>query len=164
MAQRVGRVIALLFHDHGTRRGWAVSSTPRPYFTPGKDPVPIIQEAGWIPGPVWTSGKSRTTGIVCAWVDICNVGTKTLLHFDLCPAVACFNQLQAGNTTKRTHNSTMPHTNLRIVLQTQSMTRFYWHGYVVLSPYDCTVEANFHNINRYSPSSILWWGIFCAHM
>ena len=27
--------------------------------TPGKDPVPIIQEAGWAPGPVWTGGKSR---------------------------------------------------------------------------------------------------------
>ena len=59
MAQRVGRGIALLFLDHGTRRGWVVSSTPRPHFTPGKDPVPILQEAGWAPGPVWTGGKSR---------------------------------------------------------------------------------------------------------
>ena len=40
-----------------------VSSTPRPYFTPGKDPVPIVQEAGWAPGPVWRGGKSRPTGI-----------------------------------------------------------------------------------------------------
>ena len=36
-----------------------VSSMPRPHFTPGKDPVPILQEAGWAPGPVWTGGKSR---------------------------------------------------------------------------------------------------------
>ena len=36
-----------------------VSSTPRLHFTPGKDPVPIVQEAGWAPGPVWTGGKSR---------------------------------------------------------------------------------------------------------
>ena len=36
-----------------------VSSTPRPHFTPGKDPVPIVQEAGWATGPVWTGGKSR---------------------------------------------------------------------------------------------------------
>jgi len=57
--ERVGRGIALLFHDRGTRRGWVVSSTPRPHFTPGKDPVPIVQEAGWAPGPVWTGGKSR---------------------------------------------------------------------------------------------------------
>ena len=59
MVQRVGRTIALLFHDRGTRRGLVVSSTPRPHFTPGKDPVLIVQEAGWAPGPVWTGGKSR---------------------------------------------------------------------------------------------------------
>ena len=59
MAQRVGRGIALVLHDCGTRRGWVVSSTPRPHFTPGKDPVPILHEAGWAPGPVWTGGKSR---------------------------------------------------------------------------------------------------------
>ena len=29
---------------------------------PGEDPVPIVQEAGWAPGPVWTGGKSRPTG------------------------------------------------------------------------------------------------------
>jgi len=59
VARRVGRGIALLFHDRGTRRGWVVSSTPRPQFTPGKDPVLILQEAGWALGPVWTGGKSR---------------------------------------------------------------------------------------------------------
>jgi len=59
LAQRVGRGIVLLFHDRGTRRGWVVSSTPRPHFTPGKDPVPILQEAGWAPAPVWAGGKSR---------------------------------------------------------------------------------------------------------
>jgi len=59
VAQRVGRGIALLLHDRGIRRGWMVSFTPRPHFTPRKDPVPIVQEAGWAPGPVWTGGKSR---------------------------------------------------------------------------------------------------------
>jgi len=59
VAQRVGRGIALLFHDRGTRRRWVVSSTPRPHFTLGKHPVPILQEAGWAPGPVWAGGKSR---------------------------------------------------------------------------------------------------------
>ena len=33
------------------------------YFTNGKDPVPNLQEAGWAPGPVWTGGKPRPTGI-----------------------------------------------------------------------------------------------------
>jgi hypothetical protein len=58
-----GRGIALLFLDLGARRaGW---SAPRPgHFTPGKDPVPIVQEAGWAPGPVWTCAKNIVpTGI-----------------------------------------------------------------------------------------------------
>ena len=63
MAQRLGRGIALLFHDRGTRRGWVVSSMPRPYFTPGKDLVTIVQEVGWAPGLVWTDRKSCPTGI-----------------------------------------------------------------------------------------------------
>jgi hypothetical protein len=58
MAQSRSRVIALLLHDHGTRRGWGVRVTPRPFFTPGKDPVPIVQEAGWAPGPVWTDAEN----------------------------------------------------------------------------------------------------------
>ena len=59
VAQRVGRGIALLFHDRSTRRGWVVSSTPRPHFKTGKDRVPILQEAGWAPGLVRTGGKFR---------------------------------------------------------------------------------------------------------
>jgi hypothetical protein len=50
------RGIALLFHDQGTWRGWGVSVTPRLLFTPRKDPVPLVQEAGWAPGPDWTGG------------------------------------------------------------------------------------------------------------
>ena len=34
-----------------------VGSTPQA--APGKDPVPILQEAGRATGPVWTGGKSR---------------------------------------------------------------------------------------------------------
>ena len=59
VAQREGRFIPLPFYDRGIRRGLVVSSTSRPNFTPRKDPVPIVQEAGWVSGPVWTGGKSR---------------------------------------------------------------------------------------------------------
>jgi hypothetical protein len=40
-------------------------SKPRPgRFTPGKDPVPIVKEAGWHPGLVWTCvGNLYPTGI-----------------------------------------------------------------------------------------------------
>jgi hypothetical protein len=42
--------------------GWSASRPGR--FTPRKDPLPIIQEAGWAQGPVWTCAKNRThTGI-----------------------------------------------------------------------------------------------------
>ena len=37
------RGIAILFLDHGTRRGRGVNVTPRPLFIPKKDPVPITQ-------------------------------------------------------------------------------------------------------------------------
>ena len=37
--------------------GWSMPSPGR--FTPGKDTVPIVQEAGWAPGSVWTGGNSR---------------------------------------------------------------------------------------------------------
>jgi len=60
VTQRVGRGTALLFHERDTRKGWVVRNTLRPHFTPGKDPpVPILQEAGWALGPVWTGEKSR---------------------------------------------------------------------------------------------------------
>ena len=32
-------------------------------FTPGKDPIPIVQQVVWTPGPDRKAGKSRPTGI-----------------------------------------------------------------------------------------------------
>jgi hypothetical protein len=52
------RGIALLLLDHGTRRDCGVSVTPRPLFTSGREPVSIVQEAGWTPGPVWTGAEN----------------------------------------------------------------------------------------------------------
>ena len=57
-AHRGSRGIALPFLDHGTRRGCGVSVTPRPLFASGKEPVLIVQEAGWAPGPVWTGAEN----------------------------------------------------------------------------------------------------------
>jgi len=59
------RGIAVLFLDYGTGGGLGVSVTPWPLFTPWKDPVPIVQEAGWAPGPVWTGAENlSSTGIL----------------------------------------------------------------------------------------------------
>jgi len=70
-AHRGSRGIALLFLDHGilvplSRKSRRVSVTPRPLFNPGKDPVPIVQESGWAPGPgpFWIGAENLApTGI-----------------------------------------------------------------------------------------------------
>jgi hypothetical protein len=37
---------------------------PWPLFTPRKDPVPNVREAGWAPGPVWTGDENLSpTGV-----------------------------------------------------------------------------------------------------
>jgi len=51
---------------------------PRPHFTPGKDPVPILQEAVWAPGPVWTGGKSRPHRDLILDHPVCRVFIYTI--------------------------------------------------------------------------------------
>ena len=38
--------------------GWVVNATPWPLYSRERDPVPILQEAGWAPGPVWTGAEN----------------------------------------------------------------------------------------------------------
>jgi hypothetical protein len=42
----------------GTRRECVVSITPPAAFTPRKDPVLIVQEAGWAPEAVWIGAEN----------------------------------------------------------------------------------------------------------
>ena len=43
---------------------WVVNDTPRPLNPQETDPVPIVYEAGWAPGPVWTGAENLvSTGI-----------------------------------------------------------------------------------------------------
>jgi hypothetical protein len=63
-AQKGNSGIAVLFLYFGARWGWVVKTTPRPLYPRQSDPVPIVQEAGWRPGPVWTGAEHlATTGI-----------------------------------------------------------------------------------------------------
>jgi hypothetical protein len=56
-AQRVVRGIALSFLDPDAKGGgWSAPHPGRLY--PRKNPVPILQEAGWAPGSVWTCAKN----------------------------------------------------------------------------------------------------------
>ena len=44
----------------GAMWGQVVKATPTPLYTLERDPVPIVQGAGWTPGPVWTSKENLT--------------------------------------------------------------------------------------------------------
>ena len=79
-ACRGSRGIALPFHDYDTRRV-VVSVTPRPLFTPGKDPVPIVQEAGWSPGPVWTGAEN----LASTWIPSPDRPTRSQSLYRLGP-------------------------------------------------------------------------------
>ena len=43
----------------GARWEWVVNATPQPLYPWERNPVPIIQEAGWAPEQVWTSVEKK---------------------------------------------------------------------------------------------------------
>jgi hypothetical protein len=80
-----------------------VSVTPRPLFTPGKDPVPILQEAGWAPGPVWTGAENLAP-----------------LAFDpqtVQPVVSCYTDWATGPIIIRCRHNNYVHTACIIILK-----------------------------------------------
>jgi hypothetical protein len=97
--------IAIL--DLGTRRGWVVRVTTRPRFSPGeRTPVPIGQEAGWAPEPVWTQRLEEKSFCLCRVSNLdrrvvqsvarhyTDWATRFTLAFDLC----CTITEKKGNT------------------------------------------------------------------
>ena len=52
------------FFNLGDTRQQVFNATPRPLHPRERDPVLIVQEAGWAPGPIWTSAENLDpTGI-----------------------------------------------------------------------------------------------------
>jgi hypothetical protein len=63
-ALRESSGIALLCLQTSALGGGEGSASRPGRFTPGKDPVSIVKEAGWAPGPVWTGPENLApTGI-----------------------------------------------------------------------------------------------------
>jgi hypothetical protein len=52
------KVIALLILLPRRKMGCVVKATSRPLYPQERDPVPIVKEAGWAPGPVWTGAEN----------------------------------------------------------------------------------------------------------
>jgi len=73
-ADRRSRGIALFFNLGCRGRGGGWRLTPHPgHFTPGKDLIPIVEGAGWAPGPVWTGAKNlAATGILSPGRPACS--------------------------------------------------------------------------------------------
>ena len=79
VAQRVGRGIALLFHDRGTRRWWVVRARPGRTLPPGKTRYPFYRRLG---GPQGRSGRAENlvrTGIRSRTVQPVSVAIPTEL-------------------------------------------------------------------------------------
>ena len=55
-----GRIEAYLyfFLNLGARCIWVVTTTSRSLWPRGRDIVPVLEEAGWVPGPIWTCAKN----------------------------------------------------------------------------------------------------------
>ena len=142
-AHRGNRGIALLFLGHGTRRGWVVSVMPWPLFTPGKDPVPIVQEAGWAPGPVST-------------------GAENFANEDI------FHHLSVGERYYKWVYNSFQHNSLLILLAALinvMMTCFYPHLRYSSSQYPNKINPNCRSIVIY----FMWiltcnWTSFCVNI
>jgi hypothetical protein len=62
---RDSRGIALLcFYTSALEGGEGSTSRPGRFLPPRKDPVPIVQEAGWVPGPVWTGAENLAPTVI----------------------------------------------------------------------------------------------------
>jgi hypothetical protein len=50
-------IYSSVFFNFGVKWGWMVNATPRLLYPRERDTVPILQEAGWAPWPVWTGSE-----------------------------------------------------------------------------------------------------------
>jgi len=55
-AQKGHKGIALFFLEPRRLKGWVVKATG--LLAAGADPVPIVQEARWAPGPIWMGAEN----------------------------------------------------------------------------------------------------------
>jgi hypothetical protein len=65
------KAIAPLSLSHQSKEGWIVNTTTQLLHHEERDPVPIIQETGWVPGQVWMGMENLT---------------PTTIQFLVCPA------------------------------------------------------------------------------
>jgi hypothetical protein len=79
--QTGARDLALPILKLGSKRWWVVSAMTRPSYSLEKDPLPIVQDAGWASGPVWM-GKmlEHTFNQPCGDDSVKSVQLQTLIR------------------------------------------------------------------------------------
>jgi hypothetical protein len=138
-----------------------VSSTPRPHFTPGKDPVPILREAWWTPGPVWTGGKSRPHRDSIAE---CPARSQSLYRLSYpCGLVSatkfssCFHTLKQTNVHIAIFNEATEHNNLHsyyTVFQSKEYSARTSNAALYLENFCQTLKINKLLITKFATNTI----------
>ena len=76
-AQRGVQVQLYSSFNLGARWGWMVNTMPQP-LNAGKDLVPIVQEAGWALGSIWTGAENLAPTRIQS--PDCPAHSKSLAH------------------------------------------------------------------------------------
>ena len=114
-------------------------STLRPdHFNPGnRDPVPIVQEAAWAPGSVWTgAGYLASTGIRS---PVCPIHSDSLYRLNyrgpLCLCITLYESEPWEGFEPTSHCSSSPNhlTFSRLMTHTHTHTHIYIYIYIYMS-------------------------------
>jgi len=150
-ARRVGRGIALLFHDRGTRRGWVVSSTARPHLPPGKRRYPFQRRLG---GP---QGRSvRAENLVLTATRSRTVQPVAQSLYRLSFPVMNFTDIKMHGTTIKK--------GIYLLVQRSRPFSFNWSIWVgtpssCFQPYCCSWN---HGCQWQGHSEIIWTLLICS--
>jgi len=131
--QRGGSGTALPILNLSPRRVWVANAMPWPLYPQETEQVPILKEAGWTLGPVWTGTSNLTpnspAGMWTQWCPTCGIS----LHWLHYPGPPICNQhvcSQAWQHTKSYRNG-----DAFLLLHPTDLHNTWWG---VFSP-SCTV-------------------------
>ena len=123
---------------------------PRPHFTPGKEPVPTLQKAGWAPGPGWKNGKTRPHRDLIPDRPVCRQSLYGLSY----PAHSWSHKLPC-NLGNIQYLETVPHPALKTKLKsTNSLKKYVKKKNIQLEYTDKAVLIYKHSYNYTDPFTL----------
>ena len=137
-----------------------VSSTPRPHFTPGKDPVPILQEAVCAPGPIWTGGKSRRHR---HWIPDRPAPSQSLYRLSYRAHPKLLYQVEINNDGQLPATSTSVNTPPLPLVPARGRDQFKCDGTRAETRFRLSVKRTSPFKSARGVSSVDYWQPRCAH-